>query len=93
MAEIQAVVAYEGENLPLIYTCLFLSLLFISVQCSGELDKQPVGRTATCLQDFCAVNILVVLEQKIRNFSSLLSFLVFWLFAVSLWDLFFNSRA
>lgn len=49
MAEIQAVVAYEGENLPLIYTCLFLPLLFISVRCSGELDKQPVGRTATCL--------------------------------------------
>ena len=51
MAEIQGVVAFEGKNLPLLYARLFLPLLFISVGCSGELDKQPVGRTATCL--FC----------------------------------------
>ena len=49
MSGIQVVVAFEEDNLPLIYACLFLSLLFISVRCIGELDKQPVGRTMMCL--------------------------------------------
>ena len=46
-----------------LFTRLFLPLLFISVRCSGELDKQPVGKDCNgSVQDFCAVNILVVLE-------------------------------